>query len=1024
MDCSQLPTQFTGNEFPSGDFFSNFQNPCYLIPLPPPAQTFTDIYDTHWTFTYKVDPHYQIIVLGSFPNARFFSVAAYEEHSLVSQSILDEDIVPLTSSYINPYQAGIPYAPGQQYAVAVNFGGAPGALENGCKMNGYNVAVNSLDATLRHQGLNWNIDSAFLQTSPAPPVHVVDTPQHSNPTPTGYVQVRAYVDISTTDPATVPAIIVRDVASGCAYPAAYALDVLQVVSTDEPNLVDEAQYQAHQSYNQFLPSFCYATDPRNSVRWSRNREGGAGPDPYCIYINAPLQANLPATLAAAGEVLRLRMRLPTTPATPCTNGCSRSGNEQMRYTSVSFDSKGFPGTTFSTLADFNFTQDSNGYATLIVGTGASIPAWIMPANGYTFLDLTAIPGYQNMGSLDIREILPSGTFACSGQNVPYKTSVDTPGGSFMADYLPVVDYPVAASLPQVASPLIGPRACGVFPVGLPATSPSCGVIPANPPAITSTPGPAPGEAPIAVQPTPPIVLIGEGFGLLPNGLPYTGNTNYLQVSDYTQNWSAGYTGSPCHVSISNWADTTIELVANVNEGGICPMAAGDQIGISVWNPETMAGPDTTTLSVVTDPAVGYALGSDSALVGSLAGSGSVLLDATGPWTAASNNTWLNVSTDSGVGNSLVHYRYTANSSPNSRAGTLTIAGLTFTVTQAGASYAPVTATATLVASGLNAPQGVAVDTHGNVYIADTGNKAVREWQPTSQSLSTLVSSGLSSPTEVAVDTSGNVYIADGGKHAIEEWILASGLLTALVPGLADPYGVTVSTPGNVYFSNSSRNLIEEWIASSQGVTIIVHSGLSDPKGVAVDALGNAYLANTGSNTIDEWNATTQKLTTLVASGISGPTGVAVDGQGNVYFSDTGNNAVKQWNAASLQVVTLISSGLNSPAGVAVDAQGNVYVADQNDNAIKEVTPAYLSLSATSLTVGAAAGSGSVTAQVLPANTPITASSDRSWLTIVSVAGGVVNFAYQTNPSTASRTAHLTTLGLAVMVTQSGEAAGN
>jgi streptogramin lyase len=150
----------------------------------------------------------------------------------------------------------------------------------------------------------------------------------------------------------------------------------------------------------------------------------------------------------------------------------------------------------------------------------------------------------------------------------------------------------------------------------------------------------------------------------------------------------------------------------------------------------------------------------------------------------------------------------------------------------------------------------------------------------------------------------------------------------------------------------------------------------------------------------------------------------VDGQGNVYFSDTGNNAVKQWNAASLQVVTLISSGLNSPAGVAVDAQGNVYVADQNDNAIKEVTPAYLSLSATSLTVGAAAGSGSVTAQVLPANTPITASSDRSWLTIVSVAGGVVNFAYQTNPSTASRTAHLTTLGLAVMVTQSGEAAGN
>jgi hypothetical protein len=130
-------------------------------------------------------------------------------------------------------------------------------------MNGYNVGVNGLDATQRHQFMNWNTDSGFLQTQPTPPVHNVDTPLHTNPTATGYILVRAYVDANVSDPTTTPSVIVRDVASGCAYPAAYALQTLQIVSTSASaeSALDQVQFEEHQTYNNYLTSYLLCKRP-------------------------------------------------------------------------------------------------------------------------------------------------------------------------------------------------------------------------------------------------------------------------------------------------------------------------------------------------------------------------------------------------------------------------------------------------------------------------------------------------------------------------------------------------------------------------------------------------------------------------------------------------------------------------------------------------------------------------------------------------------------------------------------------
>ncbi|MFN7992189.1 MAG: hypothetical protein U0Q18_01220 [Bryobacteraceae bacterium] len=599
-DCSNLPTQFTGNEFPTGDFFTNFNNTCYTIRLPQGDGTGGNSGDVNSTYNkifFKVDPRYELILLGEYPNARYFSVSLYDEHSATSQWITDENIAPLSSKFKNPFVPGVPFVSGQRYAIPITFGGTPGNVETGCSMTAYNVAPNTLDATQRHDGMNWNTDPNLFQAHPYFAHHVVDTPTHSNPNTGGAILIRSYVSLTVPSYTTNPHIIVRDVASGCAYPADYVLNTLMIVSTTA-TWIDPTQVQNHKYYdNQFLANLCYGLDPNNRLSWVRGGEYVTGGNPDSTYVLASVPAGTPANLASAGRLMRVRVRIPTAPPTPCASGgCSRSGTEQMRYMSLSFQTAG--GITLASLDDAAFTKDVNGYATLIVGTGAAIPSWVTPANGYTFVDLTTTSSYQNLSSLFLRNILPAATFQCAGSVVPYNTSVYTPAGGLMGDYLPVVDYPVASSLPKKPVPLVGPNACGVFPVGQPAVYPSCGVVPSGSPVITTLASncAAPGCNEVFAQSSPPITVNGSGFGLFPNGLPFSGKSAYLEIIDSNQGWNAGYTGSSCNVFIDQWIDSSISLVATPTGTGSCPIEAGDQLTVKIWNPQTMATPITTTVT--------------------------------------------------------------------------------------------------------------------------------------------------------------------------------------------------------------------------------------------------------------------------------------------------------------------------------------------------------------------------------------------------------------------------------------------
>ncbi len=415
------------------------------------------------------------------------------------------------------------------------------------------------------------------------------------------------------------------------------------------------------------------------------------------------------------------------------------------------------------------------------------------------------------------------------------------------------------------------------------------------------------------------------------------------------------------------------------------------------------------------------LGTTALFEGPTAGSDSVALTAIGPWGAKPNAAWLHVSAanQSGTGSANVIFSYDANPGAT-RTGTLTIAGQTLTVTQAGSTYvaAPVTA---LVSSGLDQPFGVAVDGAGNVYFADCVNNAIKKWTAANNTVTTLVVSNANTPLYyphgVAVDGAGNVYFADTYNNAIKEWTAANHTVTTLVSsGLYYPYGVAVDAAGNVYIADTENRAIKEWTAEDQTVTTLFSVGKYYAYAVAVDSAGNVY-APSGS-TILEWTAANQTVTTLVSSGLYYPYGVAVDGAGNVYIADSDNNTIKKWTAANNTVNALVSSGLGYSWGLAVDGTGNVYFSNNGNNTINELPRAFVD--PTAKWEGSAAGSD-VLPVVLPATQsllgPFAPTSDQPWLTISGINNGVVSFAFTANPGNSNRTAHISLLGQPISITQ-------
>jgi sugar lactone lactonase YvrE len=275
-----------------------------------------------------------------------------------------------------------------------------------------------------------------------------------------------------------------------------------------------------------------------------------------------------------------------------------------------------------------------------------------------------------------------------------------------------------------------------------------------------------------------------------------------------------------------------------------------------------------------------------------------------------------------------------------------------------------------IGATFNSPFDVAADSKRNVYVADTGNNAVEMVTPqgqltciaaTTNSDGTCSNSAFNGPGGVAVDAHGNLYVADTGSTRILEVVaplrapwkmkqLGSGFSFVL------PEKLAVDTKANVYVVDTNTNGVYE-IARTGAVGCIAgaasgcpRSKVTEPTAVAVDAAGNAYVTDAATGAV--FRITTKHKASVVATGFASPGGIAVDAKCkaacHIYVADTNNNEIDEVTGkAGLPIVGPQFCGagtcdFQSPRGVAVpygcnSATCTVYVADTDNYAVKEVT---------------------------------------------------------------------------------------
>ena len=325
-----------------------------------------------------------------------------------------------------------------------------------------------------------------------------------------------------------------------------------------------------------------------------------------------------------------------------------------------------------------------------------------------------------------------------------------------------------------------------------------------------------------------------------------------------------------------------------------------------------------------------------------------------------------------------------------------------------------------VSAQLNSPIGLALDSSGNLFIADSANNCVRKVTPAG-AITTIAGTGaygysgdggpasqaeLSNPSGLAVDSGGNLFIADSGNSVIRK-VLPSGNIITVAGGpgtsssgsLGTPNGIALDSAGNLLITDDAFNHVLK-LNPAGSLTVIAGDGsynysgdgglaanarLGAPAAVAIGAGGNVYIADL-ANSIVQKVSPTGIITPFAGTGtqgfsgdngpaasaqLDGPYGLAISPAGELYISDSSNNRIRKVSPNGT-ITTIAGNGtpgysgdngpataaqLNQPRGIAIDSSGNLYIADTSNNRVRKVSSSGIITTVAGTGVSGFSGSG-------------------------------------------------------------------
>ncbi|HEY2142043.1 MAG TPA: RHS repeat-associated core domain-containing protein [Solirubrobacteraceae bacterium] len=257
-------------------------------------------------------------------------------------------------------------------------------------------------------------------------------------------------------------------------------------------------------------------------------------------------------------------------------------------------------------------------------------------------------------------------------------------------------------------------------------------------------------------------------------------------------------------------------------------------------------------------------------------------------------------------------------------------------------------------AGFKAPAGVAVTAGGSVWVTDTGDNQIVEFNKNDEFLKRIGSAGsgagqFSGPRNVAVGVE-QIWVADTGNNRIEEfnekaYMAQFGTMGTGNGQFKEPGGVAVDSKGNVWVADTGNKRIQEFSGKREYQKQFPANGaLARPVGITVDSSGNVWIATSGESSIQEFNEKgefLQKFPKLGEGIIVAPQSIVVAGK-HVWVADTENNRVQEFTEKGEFMQRFGTKGegngqLNLPGGIAVDSAGAVWVADTANNRIQQFT---------------------------------------------------------------------------------------